>query len=111
MNMNTHRPHSCVYSGLQVDMHANATQREGQRPHHKLAVSIKTSRSEADAEETTPAVIGEFWGSGLLESVTGAMAAVTSVPLALVSPTKPISESMDEDRTFYCSQKKIWIKK
>lgn len=109
--MNTHRPHSCVYSGLQVDMHANAAQREGQRPHHKLAVSIKTSRSEADAEETTPAVIGEFWGSGLLESVTGAMAAVTSVPLALVSPTKPISESMDEDRTFYCSQKKIWIKK
>ena len=109
--MNTHRPHSCVYSGLQVDMHANAAQREGQRPHHKLAVSIKTSRSEADAEETTPAVIGEFWGSGLLESVTGAMAAVTSVPLALVSPTKPISESIDEDRTFYCSQKKIWIKK
>jgi hypothetical protein len=47
----------------------------------------------------------------LLESVTGAMAAVTSVPLALVSPTKPISESMDEDRTFYCSQKKVWIKK
>ena len=109
--MNTPRPHSCVYSGLQVDMHANAAQREGQRPHHKLAVSIKTSRSEADAEETTPAVIGEFWGSGLLESVTGAMAAVTSVPLALVSPTKPISESIDEDRTFYCSQKKIWIKK
>jgi hypothetical protein len=111
VNMNTHRPHSCVYSGLQVDMHANAAQREGQRLHRKLAVSIKTSRSEGDAEETTPAVIGEFWGSGLLESVTGAMAAVTSVPLALVSPTKPISESMDEDRTFYCSQKKIWIKK
>jgi hypothetical protein len=110
VNINTHRPYSCVYSGLQVDMHANATQREGQRPH-KLAVSIKTFRSEGDAEETTPAVIGEFWGSGLLESVSGAMAAVTSVPLALVSPTKPISESMDEDRTFYCSQKKVWIKK
>ena len=92
-------------------MHANARQRVGQRPPHKLAVSIKTSRSEGDAEETTSAVIGEFWGSGFLDTVTGAMTAVTSVPLALVSPTKPISESMDEDRTFYCSQKKVWIKK